>query len=89
MSKNNLYLPLKFVPYIFISITAILITAATYVITWLSPLNKFFESFRKKIIYFNIDKDVKKTKEEFILFESNLVFKLMLWHIKIRGILIN
>ena len=89
MSKNNLYLPLKFVPYIFISITAILITAATYVITWLSPLNKFFKNFRKKIIYFNIDKDVKKTKEEFILFESNLVFKLMLWHIKIRGILIN
>ena len=33
MSKNNLYIPLKVVPYIFISITAIAITAATYVIT--------------------------------------------------------
>ena len=33
MSKNNLYIPLKIVPYIFISITAIAITAATYVIT--------------------------------------------------------
>jgi len=32
MSKNNLYIPLKVVPYIFISITAIAITAATYVI---------------------------------------------------------
>ncbi len=33
MSKNNLYIPLKVVPYIFISIIAIAITAATYVIT--------------------------------------------------------
>ena len=33
MSRNNLYIPLKVVPYIFISITAIAITAATYVIT--------------------------------------------------------
>jgi len=33
MSKNKLYIPLKVVPYIFISITAIAITAATYVIT--------------------------------------------------------
>jgi len=33
MSKNNLHIPLKVVPYIFISITAIAITAATYVIT--------------------------------------------------------
>ena len=33
MSKNKLYIPLKVVPYIFISITAITITAATYVIT--------------------------------------------------------
>ena len=33
MSKNNLHIPLKVVPYIFISITAIAITAAKYVIT--------------------------------------------------------
>jgi len=33
MSKNNLYIPLKVVPYFFISIIAIAITAATYVIT--------------------------------------------------------
>ena len=33
MSKNNLYIPLKVVPYIFISITVMAITAATYVIT--------------------------------------------------------
>ena len=33
MSKNNLYIPLKVVPYIFISITAVAITAATYVLT--------------------------------------------------------
>ncbi len=33
MSKNNLYIPLKVVPYIFLSITAMAITAATYVIT--------------------------------------------------------
>ena len=40
MSKNNLYVPLKVVPYIFISITAIAITAATYVITQLYALSK-------------------------------------------------
>jgi len=33
MSKKNLYIPLKVVPYILISITAMAITAATYVIT--------------------------------------------------------
>ena len=33
MSKNDLYIPLKVVPYIFISITVIAITAAKYVIT--------------------------------------------------------
>ena len=33
MSKKHIYIPLKVVPYIFISITAIAITAATYVIT--------------------------------------------------------
>jgi len=33
MSKNNLYIPLEVVPYIFISITAIAIPAATFVIT--------------------------------------------------------
>jgi len=33
MSKNNLYIPLKVVPYILISITAIAISAATFVIT--------------------------------------------------------
>ena len=33
MSKNNLYVPIKVVPYIFVSITAIAITAATFVIT--------------------------------------------------------
>jgi len=33
MSKNNLYIPLKVVPYIFISITAIAVTAVSYVIT--------------------------------------------------------
>ena len=32
MSKNNLYIPLKVVPYIFISIAVIILTAATYVI---------------------------------------------------------
>ncbi len=33
MSKNNLYIPLKVVPCILVSITAIAVTAATYVIT--------------------------------------------------------
>ena len=33
MSKSNLHIPLKVVPYIFISITAITLTAATYVST--------------------------------------------------------
>jgi len=33
MSKNNLYIPVKVVPYIFISIISIAITAVTYVIT--------------------------------------------------------
>ena len=33
MSKNNFYIPLKIVPYIFISITAIALTAANHVIT--------------------------------------------------------
>ena len=33
MSKNNLHIPLKIVPYIFISITAFAIAAASYVIT--------------------------------------------------------
>ena len=33
MSKNNMYVPLKVIPYIFISITAIAITAATYIVT--------------------------------------------------------
>jgi len=33
MSKNNIYIPLKVIPYIFISITSIAITAATYVVT--------------------------------------------------------
>ena len=33
MSKNNLYIPLKVIPYIFISITAIAITTATYIVT--------------------------------------------------------
>ena len=33
MSKNNIYIPLKVIPYIFISITAIAITAATCVVT--------------------------------------------------------
>ena len=33
MSKYDLYIPLKVVPYVFISITALGITAATYVIT--------------------------------------------------------
>ena len=33
MSKNNIYVPLKVIPYIFISITAIAITAATYIVT--------------------------------------------------------
>ncbi|MBO6960786.1 MAG: hypothetical protein JJ847_07790 [Prochlorococcus marinus CUG1438] len=33
MYKNNLHIPLKVVPYIFFSITAIAITAAAYVIT--------------------------------------------------------
>jgi hypothetical protein len=33
MSKKNLHIPLKVVPYIFFSITAIAITAATFVIT--------------------------------------------------------
>jgi len=42
MSKNNLYIPLKVVPYIFISITAIAITAATYVIIYFYKLCKVF-----------------------------------------------
>jgi len=33
MPKNNTYIPLKVVPYIFISVTVIMITAVTYVIT--------------------------------------------------------
>ena len=33
MPKNNIYIPLKFIHNIFISITAIAITAATYVVT--------------------------------------------------------
>ena len=33
MSKNNIYIPLKVIPYIFISITALGITAATYIVT--------------------------------------------------------
>ena len=33
MSKNNPYIPLKAIPYIFISISAIAVTTATYVIT--------------------------------------------------------
>ena len=33
MYKNNIYVPLKVIPYIFISITAIGITAATYIVT--------------------------------------------------------
>ena len=33
MSKNNIYIPLKVIPYILISITAIGITAATYKVT--------------------------------------------------------
>ena len=41
MSKNNLYIPLKVVPSIFISITAIEITGATYEFTKLYILLKF------------------------------------------------
>ena len=44
MSKNNLYIPLKVVPYIFISITAIAITAATYVITQFYKLSKVLKN---------------------------------------------
>ena len=50
MSKNNLYIPLKVVPYIFISITAIAITAATYVITQLYVLSKLTKVLDTKLI---------------------------------------
>ena len=49
MSKNNLYIPLKIVPYIFISITAIAITAATYVITQFYLLFKVLDIKKFKI----------------------------------------
>ncbi len=42
MYKNNIYVPLKVIPCIFISITTIAITAATYIVTWFSLLFKFF-----------------------------------------------
>ena len=50
MSKNNLYIPLKVVPYIFISITAIAITAATYVITQFYKLSKVLKNKEESFI---------------------------------------
>ena len=46
MSKNNTHVPLKFVKYIFISITAIAITAAKYMIKYLYRLLEIFTGFR-------------------------------------------
>ena len=58
MFKNYLYIPLKVVPFIFVSINAIAITAATYIITQFFMLLKFIKSLDTKKIKITIKTNI-------------------------------